>query len=165
MASAAVLGSLRTIAVRLLLMGLLFVGYWTAWRPARAIVLNQTAVPVLQWSAEREADVRPTTGPTRLTLPNGADRALPAPAGVQFLLPALFLIAAFPTRAYWLFFWLGHCALFALIVAAWAATLMEWPGALAIAGFLQTYGVDLYSLGVPVAVWISHRRGISLSDA
>ncbi len=149
---------LRAVAIRLLLMGLLFIGYWTAWRPARSVVLNQGAVPVLEWSASTEAAVQARGGPARITLPGGFETSLPAPAGIPFLLPALFLVAAFPRRAYWLFFWGGHCALFALMVAAWSLALMEWPGARGIADFLQTYGVDLYSLGIPVALWVRHRH-------
>lgn len=149
---------LRAVALRLLLMGLLFVGYWTAWRPVRSVVLNQAAVPVLEWSASTEAAVQARGGPARIRLPGGSEAALPAPAGIPFLLPALFLIAAFPRRAYWLFFWAGHCVLFALVVTAWSAALVGWPGALAVADFLQTYGIDLYSIGVPVALWVRHRQ-------
>lgn len=149
---------LRAVAIRLVLMGLLFIGYWTAWRPARSVVLNQAAVPVLEWSAESPNAIRASGGPVNITLPNGNETGLPAPAGIPFLLPALFLIAAFPKRAYWALFWVGHCMVFALMVAAWSAALMEWPGAAALAGFLQTYGVDLYSLGIPVALWVRHRR-------
>lgn len=153
--------SLQAIAVRLLLMGLLFVGYWTAWRPARAIILNEAAVPVLQWSADHEEQVRPTAGPVRLELPSGADRSMPAPAGVTFLLPALFLVAVFPDRPYWLIFWAGHCLLFVFIMLAWAAALMHTPGAEPIAGFLQTYGVDIYSMGLPIIWWAAHRRRVA----
>lgn len=151
-------GAAQAVAVRSLLIVLLFVGYWTAWRPARTVVLNQVAVPVLQWSAERESDVQASAGPARLTLPSGQERGLPAPAGVPFLLPALFLVAAFPRKPYWFLFWVGHCALFFLIVALWSGALMMWPGAEAVAGFMQTYGVDLYSIGVPVALWVWERR-------
>lgn len=150
---------LRAVAVRLLLMGLLFVGYWTAWRPARTVVLNEAAAPVLQWSAPTDTAVQARGGPVRITLPGGMSTSLPAPAGIPFLLPALFLVAAFPKRLYWLFFWAGHCALFFLLVAAWSAALMGWPGALPIADFLKTYGVDLYSLGVPIGLWVRHRHG------
>ena len=149
---------LRAITLRLLLMGLLFVGYWTAWRPARDVVLNQLAAPVLQWSAPTETAVQASGGPIRIKVPNGPESALPAPAGMPFLLPALFLVAAFPKHAYWMLFWVGHCMLFAVIVATWSAALMQWPGAMALADFLQTYGVDLYSIGVPVALWVRHRR-------
>ncbi|PEN08682.1 hypothetical protein CRI93_02685 [Longimonas halophila] len=152
------MSTLRTIAVRLLLMGLLFIGYWTAWRPMRGVVLNEAAVPVLQWSAPSEAAVQARGGPVRITLSSGTQTSLPAPAGIPFLLPALFLVAAFPKHGYWLFFWAGHCLLFACMVAAWSAALMAWPGAFGVADFLQTYGVDLYSLGVPVALWVRHRQ-------
>lgn len=152
------MSTLRAIAVRLLLMGLLFVGYWTAWRPARTVVLNQVAVPVLQWSAPTEAAVQARGGPVRIALPGDTETSVPAPAGIPFLLPALFLIAAFPKRPYWALFWVGHCMLFGLVVASWSAALMQWPGAAVLAGFLQTYGVDLYSIGVPVALWVRHRQ-------
>ncbi len=152
------MSTLRTIAVRLLLIGLLFIGYWTAWRPMRGVVLNEVAVPILQWSASSETAVQARGGPVRITLPGGAQASLPAPAGIPFLLPALFLVAVFPKHGYWLFFWAGHCLLFAGMVAAWSAALMAWPGALGVADFLQTYGVDLYSLGVPVALWVRHRQ-------
>jgi hypothetical protein len=123
-------------------------------------MLTDLANPVLQQVALGSADasvrlnrsaqvVRIQYGPER-----GDRTSVPAPAGVPFLLPALFLCILAPRRPVWLFFLLGHVAMTGLVVISWAVALQGSGVAIHFAQALGSYGIDAYSLTIPALVWV-----------
>lgn len=78
---------------------------------------------------------------------------LPPPAGIQFLLPALFIAGLLPHRPTWAFFFLGHIALSGVVVLTCAGGLAGLPLMPWIAGFTQEYLIDIYSLMVPILLF------------
>jgi hypothetical protein len=86
--------------------------------------------------------------------PERSDRtSVPAPAGVPFLLPALFLCILAPRRPVWLFFLCGHVGMSGLVVISWAVALRGSGVAIHVAQALGSYGIDAYSLMIPALVW------------
>ena len=137
----------------------LFVPYLTVWQPVRTVMLTGVANPVLQQVAlgnpdasvhlDRSAQVvRIKYGPER-----GDRTSVPAPAGVPFLLPALFLCILAPRRPAWLFFLFGHVGMSGLVVIGWAVALQGSGVAIHVAQALGSYGIDAYSLMIPALVW------------
>jgi hypothetical protein len=142
------------------LVGLLLAAYLWAWTPARTewtrsvtTVMEQVAPTALTVSS------RPQAHSIRVEKDQSVRLQYVAPAGVKFLLPALFLILIAPARPRIGLFFAGHAALAAIAAALGTAGLAGLPAGLGIASFVQTYGVDAYSLAVPVLVWAHPRSG------
>ncbi|MEL6616291.1 MAG: hypothetical protein AAFQ43_11165, partial [Bacteroidota bacterium] len=100
---------------------LLFAMYVVALRPVREVIAQHVAYPIFA-SIETERSQRfDVVQPSRraeavFVLPAGAETdderiVWAAPAGVIFLLPAMFLIVAFPTKPYWLYLLAYHAVL------------------------------------------------------
>lgn len=147
-----------------LLAGLLLIVYVFAWSPARTQIMAHVAGPVLHHAGSPKSDasvqVNRGAGTVRIQLPG--DRGggtLAAPAGVQFLLPALVLVFLAPHRPYWLPFWAGHVALSGLMLLGWVVALLGIGGGVYVAQFTKAYLLDAYSLGVPTFVW-AHRFSV-----
>jgi len=147
------------------LAGLLLAAYLGAWTPARtawtdgsAALLTRAAL--LSRAAPTEVDVtaRPAAHTIRLSGLDGGAARYTAPAGIKFLLPGLFLLFIAPARPRLWAFFAGHLGLGALALGLTAAGLAGLPGGLGVAGFVQTYGVDAYSLAVPVFVFARRKR-------
>ena len=145
--------------------------YFTAWRPARALLTQHVAHPVFtSIDTERSRQFQYTfeRGALRIGIQpaqSGIDAAnYRAPAGSDFLLPALLLVLLFPYRPYWLYFWgfhLGVGALFLGLIAlgiAWA----DWTFALH--QFLGKYVVQALSLGAPLLA-LAYERGLLRPDS
>jgi len=140
-------------AHRTVLAALLLTAYLVAWTPARtawthaaATVLDTTA------PATTNVSVRPAAHIVAL---RSAKRSFSytAPAGVKFLLPGLFLVLIAPSRPPLGSFFAGHLALGGLTLGLSVAALAGLPKGFELVGFLQSYGIDTYSLAVPVLVW------------
>jgi hypothetical protein len=122
-------------------------------------MLTSVANPVLQQVALGNADASVHLNRSAQVLriqygPERTDRkSVPAPAGVPFLLPALFLCILAPRRPVWLFFLLGHVGMSGLVVISWAVALQDSGMAIHVAQALGSYGIDAYSLMVPALVW------------
>jgi hypothetical protein len=122
-------------------------------------MLTDLANPVLQQVALGNADasVRLNRSAQVLRIQYGPERSdrtsVPAPAGVPFLLPALFLCILAPRRPVWLFFLLGHVGITGLVVISWAVALQGSGVAIHFAQALGSYGIDAYSLMIPALVW------------
>jgi hypothetical protein len=140
-------------AHRTVLAGLLLVTYLFAWTPART-AWTRTAATVLDRAtpAATKVSARPDAHVISLQPENEPSFAYTAPAGVKFLLPGLFLLFIAPPRPFLGAFFAGHLALGGLTLGLAAATLAGLPGGLGLAGFVQSYGVDVFSLGVPVFI-------------
>jgi len=141
------------------LAGLLLAAYLWAWTPARTAWTNAGAALLTRVTpAQTTVSARPAAHTIRLSAPDGPGARYTAPAGVKFLLPALFLLFIAPARPrLWTFFG-GHLALGILALALLSAGLAGLPGGFVLAGFVQSYGVDAYSLAVPVFVFARRTR-------
>ena len=147
---------------RAVLGGLLLAAYLWAWTPARTAWVEHGAAPLLTLVAGPESTVtaRPAAHTIRIRFSDEYRFRYRAPGGVKFLLPGLFLLLISPARPYlWVFFG-GHLALGALALGLAAAGTTGLPGGLGLAGFVQTYGVDTYSLAVPTLVFARHRAAV-----
>jgi hypothetical protein len=122
-------------------------------------MLTGGANPVLQRVALGNADasVRLNRSAQVLRIQYGPERSdrtsVPAPAGVPFLLPALFLCILAPRRPVWLFFLLGHVGMSGLVVISWTVALQGSGVSIHVAQALGSYGIDAYSLMIPALVW------------
>ncbi len=135
------------------LAGLLLTAYLYAWTPLRtAWTIGATAVLERVASASQEVSARPTAHTIRIASANEVSMRYRSPAGVEFLLPALFLVMIVPVRPRLGLFVGGHVGLATLTVILMATGLFGLPGGFGLAAFIQQYGVDAYSLAVPVLV-------------
>ena len=73
-----------------------------------------------------------------------------APVGVIFLLPAMFLVAAFPTRPYWVWLLGYHLALGVVSLGVFAVGVGWFEPAFALYTFSRTYLAEAVSLVVPL---------------
>lgn len=141
---------------------LLLAAYLWAWTPARTAWTAHGAAPLLTMASSPDAAVsaRPAAHVVRVTPADGDATTYTAPAGITFLLPGLFLIVIAPARPHlWAFFG-GHLALGVLALGVAAAGLAGLPGGLGLARFVQSYGVDAYSLAVPTIVFARGRASV-----
>jgi hypothetical protein len=144
------------------LAGLLLAAYLWAWTPARTAWTAHAAAPVLTRVADAEAAVtaRPAAHTVRVRISADDRFRYRAPAGIKFLLPGLFLVVIAPARPrLWAFFG-GHLALGALALGLGAGGIAGLPGGVALARFVQTYGVDAYSLAVPTLVFARRHASV-----
>jgi len=158
--------------------GLLLLVYLLLWSPVRRGIVVHGVYPVLNAAAtEGEATVTLNTaaGVVRIdvarkktsSMHSGRDLpefwrgTLAAPAGVKFLLPALFLVVLAPGRPYWLYFGAGHLVLGGLALGSGVVLLHAPTYGEPLLRFVQSYATDAYSLGVPALVLIAHRSGHS----
>ncbi|OZC02468.1 hypothetical protein [Rubricoccus marinus] len=151
----------------LLFAGLLFVSYLVAIRPAREVFAQHVAYPVFAAIDTPRSRAFDVVQPERraeavFVLPRGEELdpniegiVWAAPAGIIFLLPAMFLIVAFPTRPYWLYLLayhavlgLGTVALFALAIG-WFASFFD------VHEFARTYVSEGVSLTVPLLLFLA----------
>lgn len=142
--------------------GLLLAAYLWAWTPARTAWTAHVAAPTLTLVAESEAAVtaRPAAHTIRVRISDDNSVRYRAPAGVKFLLPGLFLVVIAPARPRLGSFFGGHLALGALALGLAAGGIAGLPGGVALARFVQTYGVDAYSLAVPTLVFARHQTSV-----
>lgn len=144
---------------RLVLGGLLLTAYLSAWTPARTAWTEHSAALLTRATpAETTVSPRLSAHRIRLSSTDGPSTRYTAPAGVKFLLPALFLLLIAPTRPRLAVFFAGHLLLGALALGLLTAGTAGLPAGLGLARFVQTYGVDAYSLAVPVFVFTRRNR-------
>lgn len=141
--------------------GLLLLAYLYAWTPARTAWIEYGAAPLLAQGTEAEVTARPRAHLVHVHTTDGTTFKYQGPAGVKFLLPGLFLLLVAPARPRLGLFFAGHLGigLLALALMAVGTSGVEWG--LDGARFVQTYGVDAYSLMVPVLVFARGRVGTS----
>ena len=158
--------------LRAVVLPLVVVAYMTLWQPIRSHWGPDVALPLLQAVTEgsdtssvsirgRSVLVQFTIGADKAA-PEALDRSpknltLPPPAGIQFLLPALFIVGFLPHRPTCAFFFLGHVGLSGVVLLTCAGGLLGLPLTPWIAGFTQEYLIDIYSLTVPILLFARHR--------
>lgn len=134
-------------------------------RPVRPLLTRFVAVPVftaVDTDRARSFDIREGRGGITVeAVRAGADGEVDqrvnwtAPPGVLFLLPALFLVAVFPTRPYWAYLLAYHVGLGVVQVLVFAAGL-GWSDAMfEVFRFSQTYVSETVSLVVPALLYIA----------
>jgi hypothetical protein len=145
-------------ALRLVVMTLLVVSYFTLWQPARNGWGPRLVYPTLSEIAKNRADVSVSvTGRVVRISPvqtgtKSRSYTLAPPAGVRFLLPALFILAIAPRR--WGWFFAGHILLSVVITCAFAGFAEGSPALGYLGRGIQAYVVDAYSLGYPILMYI-----------
>ena len=80
-----------------------------------------------------------------------------APVGVLFILPAMFLLAAFPARLFWLGLLGYHVAVGAVSMGVFAVGLGWFDPAFAMYTFARTYLTESVSLVVPLLLYLAAR--------
>jgi len=147
---------------RTVLAGLLLAAYLWAWAPARTTWTKHSAAllkqVVVASGPSGSITARPSAHVLRVAT-GDASTPYTAPAGVKFLLPAGFLILVAPRRPHLGIFFAGHLLLGALALGLLAGGAIGLPGGLGLCRFVEAYGVDAYSLAVPVLV-LSHNEGV-----
>lgn len=141
---------------------LVLAAYVGAWRPARTALARHAAYPLLAAAAPPEASGEAVQlaggGEVVRAAPAREEGAAPlsfrAPAGVRFLVPGLFLAAAFPRRSYWLVLWGLHVAAGAVALAVLAGA-VRWGAGAGVYHFWTGLGRDVFSLLVPL--WMGLR--------
>jgi hypothetical protein len=151
----------------------LLVGYVTVLRPVREVVAQVVAYPVFSAvETERSAGfevVQPARRPEAVFVYPAGEAPPPeappsegpdpivwaAPAGVIFLLPAMFLIAAFPTRPYWLYLLGYHLALGLGTIVLFAAAIGWVSWAFEAHQFARTYVSEGVSLTIPLLLFLA----------
>jgi len=148
----------------------LVVFYFTAWRPARALLTQHIAHPLLtsiETDRSRAFRYHFERGSLRIRIRapqlEGDAPDYHAPAGRTFLLPALLLILLFPYRPYWLYLWGFHLAAGVLFLGLVALGVAWVDGAFVVQGILEKYVVQALSLGAPLLA-LGHERGLLLSN-
>jgi hypothetical protein len=143
----------------------LVVLYFAAWRPARALFVRHVAYPTLTAIETERADTFRypfKRGALRIGLRSSDPGVVPAdyhaPAGRDFLLPALLLVVLFPYRPYWLYLWGFHLAVGACFLGLIAAGIAWTDGAFVLQRFLERYVVQSLSLGAPLLA-LAYDRG------
>jgi len=146
---------------RAVLAGLLLTAYLWAWTPARTAWTTHGAALVERVMDAADANgtvsARPAAHTLRVQTGGDTTTGYTAPAGVKFLLPAGVLLLVVPTRPRLGLFFAGHLLLGGLALGLLAGGAAGLPGGLGLSRFLQAYGVDAYSLAVPVFVWMRPR--------
>lgn len=149
---------------RTLLVALLFGAYQLAWTPARSTWITQGAAPLLErtqilTNQERAMTVRPRDASLYVETGTDAIFRYTAPAGIKFLLPGLFLLVIAPRQSRIGLFFGGHLILGLLTLLLLSADTAGLAGAARIADFVQVYGVDAYSLTIPIFVFAQQVQG------
>lgn len=149
----------------LVLAGLLLVGYIGVLRPVRELVAQHVAFPIFASVDTERSTQFDVVQPNRraeavFVLPAGADTddervVWAAPAGVIFLLPAMFLVAAFPTRPYWLYLLGYHLVLGVGTIVLFALGIGWIPAAFDLHQFARTYVSEGVSLTVPLLLFLA----------
>lgn len=138
----------------------LLMAYVTVWQPVRTCMLSRIAHPSLQYAASgnSSASVHLNHGAQVIQIHyeelRGRRAPFPAPAGVTFLLPGLFLCVLAPRRPVWFFFLLGHLGMSGLTLLGWTIAFQDVSLAVHVVQALGDYGIDAYSLMVPALVWV-----------
>ena len=158
------------------LAGLLLVGYLGVVRPARNWSAAHLAYPAFEAiDTPRSRSLQLVRAPQRpeavFALPNEViapeeilDRIRQpdvaqwvAPVGVLFLLPAMFLIAAFPQRPFWLYLLGYHLLVGVVSSVVFAVGVGYWDAAFELYRFSRTYLTEAVSLGIPALIWLRAR--------
>ena len=150
--------------LRLTLMALLVVSYFTLWQPVRTGWTQSFVYPVLAEIATTSDAHHVVLGGRSVTIVHKSASGEPTqyvispPAGVKFLLPALFIIAVAPKRPDGLYFFAGHFAFSVLITITFAASIADGAILGAVGRGIQVYVVDAYSLAIPIFSYIRSVR-------
>lgn len=139
--------------------------YVVALRPAREALAQHVAYPVFASIETERSQQFDVVQPGRraeavFVLPVGAetddDRIVwAAPAGVIFLLPAMFLIVAFPSKPYWLYLLAYHAVLGITTIALFALGIGWSAAAFDVQQFARTYVSEGVSLTVPLLLFLA----------
>jgi len=140
--------------------------YFTAWRPARALLTQHVAYPVftsIDTERSRLFRYKFRRGALRIGVEaahSGVESTqYSAPAGRDFLLPALLLILLFPYRPYWLYFWGFHLGVGALLLGLVALGIAWTDAAFALHHLLRKYVIQALTLGAPLLA-LAYERGL-----
>lgn len=158
------------------LAGLLLVVYIVAIRPVRDWSASRVAYPVFaSIDTPRSRSLRLVQTPQRpeavFALPGEVDvpeeiqertrqpdvAQWVAPVGVLFLLPAMFLLAVFPLRPFWVYLLGYHLAVGLVSFGVFALGVAYWDAAFELYRFSRTYLTEAVSLGVPALIWLRAR--------
>lgn len=143
----------------------LLAAYVGVIRPVREAVAQNVAYPIFAAVDTPRAQgfdvVQPGRRPEAVfVVPAGTDPedhpiVWAAPAGVIFLLPAMFLLATFPTRPYWLYHLAYHAVLGLGTIVLYALGIGWIPAAFDVHQFARTYVSEGVSLTIPLLLYLA----------
>ena len=142
---------------------LLLAAYVVVLRPAREAIAQHIAYPIfaaVDTPRSAQFDVVQGRSEAVFVLPAGSVTdeepiIWAAPAGVIFLLPAMFLLVAFPTRPYWLYLLAYHLVLGLSTVVLFALGIGWIPAAFNLHQFARTYVSEGISLTIPLLLFLA----------
>lgn len=143
---------------------LLFGAYQLAWTPARSTWITHGAAPLLERTQhltgqQRAITIRPAAKSLYIQTSTETIFRYTAPAGIKFLLPGLFLLVIAPRQSWIGLFFGGHLIISILTLLLLSADTAGLVGPARIADFVQIYGVDAYSLTLPIFVFARRMQG------
>lgn len=156
----------RTVAIRILCVGLFLAAYVTVWRPVRDWASSHVMAPVLsQVDTPRARQFEIHGDPPRAVEINSASTSAPVatmatPTGLLFVIGSVFLLAVRPRRLYWVYLGAYQLCLGVLMLALLAVGVGWGSWGFTVFELLRT---DIYrgtSLALPlVFLWLDMRRG------
>ena len=145
--------------------------YFSAWRPARALLTQHVVHPLFTSIETERADTFQYSfarGALRVGLrssrPSINAPNYHAPAGGDFLLPALILVLLFPYRPYWVYLWGFHLVVGALFLGLLAVGIAWSDAAFALQHFLEHYLAQALSLSAPLLA-LAYERDVFAGPA
>ena len=151
-----------------MMMALLVISYFMLWQPVRNAWGPTLVYPALSDIANARPNMHVSVRGRTVEVVRASPDAPPLslavhpPPGVQFLLPALFIVAIAPTRLHWGWFFAGHVLLaVAVMILASGFILGASPFAYLGRG-IRAYLVDAYSLGYPIFTYIRRHEALDV---
>lgn len=146
---------------------LLGVGYVLLIRPGREAFAEQVALPLFdsigtERAQEMQMEIRPQRPESVFVV--SAERTIDwsAPVGMLFAFPAMFLIAVFPFKKYWLYLLLYHVLLGVTGIVLFMVGIAWLNVAFDVYLFARTYFAETVSLAVPVLLYLAGKKGGAL---
>lgn len=136
-------------------------------RPAREVLTRDIAFPLFSLIATERAQtikikLHPQISKAILVTTSRREVRWGAPVGTLFALAAMFLVAVFPFKKYWLYLLLYHVVLGITGMLLFMVGIAWLDLAFDVYDFSRTYFAETVSIAIPVLLYIAGKRGGAL---